>query len=93
MLVPAGVLKKLFEAVDIITRIMYCPYAILLVKICLFFRTYPKTSSMRADDHSTIGAILFAVLTPAAFWNRARLVHCKSYSALCCLFRPKASVQ
>jgi hypothetical protein len=34
-----------------------------------------NTSSIRADDHSTIGAILFAVLTPAVFWNRARLVH------------------
>ncbi|KAG2158097.1 uncharacterized protein EDB93DRAFT_1077933 [Suillus bovinus] len=29
------------------------------------------TASLRADDHSTIGAILFAVLTPAIFWKRA----------------------
>ncbi|KIM87615.1 hypothetical protein PILCRDRAFT_815187 [Piloderma croceum F 1598] len=34
-----------------------------------------NTSSIRADDHSTIGAILFAILTPAVFWNRARVVH------------------
>ncbi|EPQ58250.1 hypothetical protein GLOTRDRAFT_36507 [Gloeophyllum trabeum ATCC 11539] len=34
-----------------------------------------NTDSLRADDHSTIGAILFAVLTPALFWKRARAVH------------------
>ncbi|KDQ60605.1 hypothetical protein JAAARDRAFT_190775 [Jaapia argillacea MUCL 33604] len=34
-----------------------------------------NTDSIRADDHSTIGAILFAVLTPAVFWKRARIVH------------------
>jgi len=34
-----------------------------------------NTASIRADDHSTIGAILFAVLTPALFWNQARMVH------------------
>jgi len=36
------------------------------------YHTY-NISSLRADDHSTIGSILFAVLTPAIFWNRARL--------------------
>ncbi|KIP04778.1 hypothetical protein PHLGIDRAFT_180012 [Phlebiopsis gigantea 11061_1 CR5-6] len=29
------------------------------------------TASIRADDHSTIGGILFAVLTPAVFWKHA----------------------
>ncbi|KAG1904100.1 uncharacterized protein F5891DRAFT_66381 [Suillus fuscotomentosus] len=33
------------------------------------------TASLRADDHSTIGAILFAVLTPAIFWKRASTVN------------------
>ncbi|OBZ75698.1 hypothetical protein A0H81_04554 [Grifola frondosa] len=33
------------------------------------------TASMRADDHSTIGGILFAVLTPAVFWNRASTIN------------------
>lgn len=32
---------------------------------------------MRADDHSTIGALIFSVLTPAIFWNRARAAHRK----------------
>ncbi|KAH8117212.1 hypothetical protein DFH11DRAFT_988577 [Phellopilus nigrolimitatus] len=32
-------------------------------------------SSLRAEDHSTIGAILGATLTPALFWKRARSVH------------------
>lgn len=34
-----------------------------------------NTSSLRADDHSTIGAVLFAVLTPAVLWKRARVAH------------------
>ncbi|KAG2115203.1 uncharacterized protein F5147DRAFT_412688 [Suillus discolor] len=33
------------------------------------------TASLRANDHSTIGAILFAVLTPAIFWKRASTVN------------------
>jgi len=33
------------------------------------------TSSIRADDHSTIGSILFAVLTPAVIWKRASTVN------------------
>ncbi|KZT26338.1 hypothetical protein NEOLEDRAFT_250580 [Neolentinus lepideus HHB14362 ss-1] len=33
------------------------------------------TDSLRADDHSTIGAILFAILTPAIFWKRANIVN------------------
>jgi len=32
-------------------------------------------SSIRADDHSTIGAVLGAVLTPALLWKRGRSVH------------------
>ncbi|KIK40752.1 hypothetical protein CY34DRAFT_13489 [Suillus luteus UH-Slu-Lm8-n1] len=32
-------------------------------------------ASLRADDHSTIGAILFAVLTPAILWKRASVVN------------------
>ncbi|KZP23684.1 hypothetical protein FIBSPDRAFT_858276 [Athelia psychrophila] len=34
-----------------------------------------NTSSLRADDHATIGAVLFAVLNPALFWSRARVAH------------------
>jgi len=30
---------------------------------------------IRADDHSTIGALLFGVLTPALLWKRARAAH------------------
>ncbi|KAF8522100.1 hypothetical protein BU17DRAFT_44979 [Hysterangium stoloniferum] len=30
-----------------------------------------NVSQIRTDDHSTIGSILFAVLTPALLWNRA----------------------
>ena len=33
--------------------------------------------SLRADDHSTIGGILFAVLTPALFWKRANAFNCQ----------------
>ncbi|KAI0055482.1 hypothetical protein BV25DRAFT_1895119 [Artomyces pyxidatus] len=33
------------------------------------------TSSLRADDHATIGALLFAVVTPALFWKRATAIH------------------
>ncbi|KAF4578636.1 hypothetical protein EYR40_001212 [Pleurotus pulmonarius] len=32
-------------------------------------------TTIRAEDHSTIGALLFALLTPAIFWKRARTVH------------------
>lgn len=35
----------------------------------------PQTDSIRADDHSTIGGILFAVITPAIFWKRASKVN------------------
>ncbi|KAI0031815.1 hypothetical protein K488DRAFT_51237 [Vararia minispora EC-137] len=31
--------------------------------------------SLRADDHATIGALLFAVLTPAVLWKRATTIH------------------
>jgi len=34
-----------------------------------------NTTQIRTDDHSTIGSVLFAVLTPALFWKRARVVH------------------
>lgn len=33
-------------------------------------------SALRADDHSTIGAILGVLLMPAIFWKRARAMHC-----------------
>lgn len=33
-------------------------------------------SSVRADDHATIGSILFAVVTPALFWKRANAINC-----------------
>jgi hypothetical protein len=36
-----------------------------------------QTASLRADDHATIGGILFAVLTPAIFWKRASTVNCE----------------
>jgi len=32
-------------------------------------------SRLRANDHSTIGGILMAVLTPALFWNRAHTIN------------------
>ncbi|KAH9952202.1 hypothetical protein B0H21DRAFT_817917 [Amylocystis lapponica] len=33
------------------------------------------TASIRQDDHSTIGGVLFAVLTPAVLWKRASPVN------------------
>ncbi|TFK90972.1 hypothetical protein K466DRAFT_483721 [Polyporus arcularius HHB13444] len=39
------------------------------------FKAAYDTSSIRADDHSTIGGILFAVLTPALFWKRASSIN------------------
>lgn len=45
----------------------------MLLKVQVVF----QTASLRADDHSTIGAILFAVLTPAIFWKRASTVNCE----------------
>jgi hypothetical protein len=30
---------------------------------------------IRAEDHATIGSVLFAVITPAVFWNRARIAN------------------
>ncbi|KAI0665061.1 hypothetical protein C8Q70DRAFT_27978 [Cubamyces menziesii] len=44
------------------------------VRIRRIHATY-DTSSIRADDHSTIGGILFAVLTPALFWKRATSIN------------------
>lgn len=41
-----------------------------------------KTTTIRAEDHSTIGALLFALLTPAIFWKRAGTVHCEASSPL-----------
>ncbi|PAV23529.1 RNA polymerase III subunit RPC82 helix-turn-helix domain-containing [Pyrrhoderma noxium] len=32
-------------------------------------------SSLRAEDHSTIGALLGSLLIPALFWKRAKLIH------------------
>lgn len=34
-----------------------------------------QTSSLRADDHATIGGVLFAVVTPALFWKRANAIN------------------
>ncbi|KAI0747876.1 hypothetical protein C8Q80DRAFT_1168886 [Daedaleopsis nitida] len=39
------------------------------------FQTAYNTASIRADDHSTIGGILFAVITPALFWKRANSIN------------------
>ncbi|RPD65883.1 hypothetical protein L226DRAFT_608823 [Lentinus tigrinus ALCF2SS1-7] len=39
------------------------------------FKAAYDTSSIRADDHSTIGGILFAVITPALFWKRANSIN------------------
>jgi len=38
-------------------------------------RATTDRASYRADDHATIGALLFAVLTPAIFWKRASTIH------------------
>ncbi|KAI0256508.1 hypothetical protein BJV78DRAFT_1117246 [Lactifluus subvellereus] len=38
-------------------------------------RVVYDTASLRADDHATIGALLFAVLTPSIFWKRATAIH------------------
>ena len=34
-----------------------------------------QRDEIRMDDHATVGAILLAVLTPAVFYGRTRLVH------------------
>ena len=34
-----------------------------------------ETTQLRTDDHSTIGSILFAVLTPALMWRRAHIIN------------------
>jgi len=39
------------------------------------FRLMHNESQIRTDDHSTIGSIIFAVLTPALLWNRASLIN------------------
>ncbi|KAI0721525.1 hypothetical protein C8T65DRAFT_735059 [Cerioporus squamosus] len=39
------------------------------------FKAAYDTASIRADDHSTIGGILFAVITPALFWKRANSIN------------------
>ncbi|TDL27241.1 hypothetical protein BD410DRAFT_874480 [Rickenella mellea] len=38
-------------------------------------RTAYDLSSLRGDDHSMIGSVLGAILTPALLWKRARSVH------------------
>ncbi|KIJ17076.1 hypothetical protein PAXINDRAFT_9932 [Paxillus involutus ATCC 200175] len=38
-------------------------------------RSAYDAASLRADDHSTIGSLLFAVLTPALLWKRANVVN------------------
>ncbi|KAJ3864338.1 hypothetical protein EV359DRAFT_41246 [Lentinula novae-zelandiae] len=44
----------------------------------LFFSFFEQTLTcrIRAEDHATIGGVLLAVLTPAVFWNRARVANC-----------------
>ena len=37
-----------------------------------------QAASIRADDYSTIGAVIFAVLTPAILWKRANAIDRKS---------------
>ena len=39
--------------------------------------TSRQTASLRADDHSTIGGVLCAVVTPALFWKRANAINCE----------------
>lgn len=34
-----------------------------------------KTNRIRAEDHATIGTVLFAVLIPALLWKRAHIVN------------------
>lgn len=34
-----------------------------------------KINRIRAEDRGTIGALLFAALTPALLWKRARAIH------------------
>lgn len=72
-------LQKVYAIAECTTHIMYCSTLFCSRKKMLILFNLLKTASIRADDHSTIGAILFAVLTPALFWNRARMVHCKSH--------------
>lgn len=36
---------------------------------------FSQMNRIRNDDHSTIGSVLFGVLTPALFWKRARAIH------------------
>ncbi|KAI9568935.1 hypothetical protein HD554DRAFT_631818 [Boletus coccyginus] len=38
-------------------------------------RSAYDTASLREDDHSTIGALLLAVLTPALLWRRASTIN------------------
>ncbi|KAF9228783.1 hypothetical protein BS17DRAFT_772510 [Gyrodon lividus] len=38
-------------------------------------RSAYDTASLRADDHSTIGSLLSAVLTPALLWKRANVMN------------------
>lgn len=52
---------------------MYVALALLFPKCSPF----PQTASLRADDHATIGALLFAVLTPALLWKRASIQNCE----------------
>ncbi len=53
-------------------RILICICPIGAIGLC-------QTSSLRADDHSTIGGMLFAVITPALFWKRANSLNCESH--------------
>ena len=47
-----------------------------LVRLVLILMIFYQMSSLRAEDHSTIGALLGSLLIPALFWKRAKLIHC-----------------
>lgn len=44
------------------------------------FTNTTQTGRIRAEDHATIGGVLFAVLTPAVLWNRARIINCAFFA-------------
>ena len=52
-----------------------------LVRLVLILMIFYQMSSLRAEDHSTIGALLGSLLIPALFWKRAKLIHCQ-YSSI-----------
>lgn len=55
--------------------ITYFPNILYTSNVSLIIHHCIKTSSLRANDHATIGGLLFAVLTPAIFWKKAGIAH------------------